>query len=718
MPPPTQYNPLAPPSHDPDGPNDDSDLEDDGTYEDEPSNPVPRTSTERRHYDRDTLEQEDEAERLLARASSKPKRKRKRIREMKMEEGGKGSDSGSSAGSAAGSEVDLSRLGDGRAGRARKSWRRRAAFLGLYAAIVAAFLGLLYGAYKATKDHDRMRTRYRPQVMSNGSSLFAPTTILLSLDGFRADFLHRNLTPTLNAFIREGVSPKYMLPSFPSVTFPNHFTLVTGLYPESHGIVGNTFWDPALQRQFHYTDAARSMQPEWWNAEPIWETAELAGVRTAIHMWLGSEAHIGAIEPMYVDKYNADEELDRKVDRILGWLDLPSHLDQPKSTNTEIRPQLLAAYVPNVDADGHKYGPNSTEIRSTIADVDRMLSKIFTGIASRNLTSIVNVVVVSDHGMATTDTARLIQLEDLLDTTLIEHIDGWPLYGLRPHDTSAVHLAELHKTLLAASLTSEHRGKFTVHLRSDMPARFHFSNNPRIAPLWLIPTTGYAIVTHKEMDVALAQTGGLVYHPRGLHGYDHEHPLMRAIFVARGPAFPHEAGSEVKVFQNTEVYGIVCDSLGIAHGKIGNNGTLSLPFKTIGLHEGSGGPGQNLDDETGEVLESDKVIPAIAPFPIFSSLPPLEDADEVASVSTEHEVFWTTDAQGSLVTGVPDAGDESGDKAEKGDQDGFEQNLNYKLGWIDWFKGKVEGAKDWVKGVFHKGGEEEETDEVSGSRRS
>ena len=380
--------------------------------------------------------------------------------------------------------------------------------------------------------------------LSNGSSIFAPTTILISLDGFRADFLNRNLTPTLNSFIAKGVSPKYMLPSFPSVTFPNHYTLVTGLYPESHGVVGNTFWDPALKEEFYYTDPTRSMQPKWWaGGEPVWVTAEKENVSTAIHMWPGSEAHI-QLEPTFLDKFNGSEVLSRKVDRILEFIDLPSKQDTEQSSAEPHRPQFIAAYVPVVDADGHKYGPNSTQIRNTISNVDTMLHDLFTGLEQRNLSEVVNIIVVSDHGMATTSTDRLIQLDDLIDLNLIEHIDGWPLYGLRPKDLND--LGSLYSQLLAES---EQNPNVEVRLRENMPDRYHFSKNDRIAPLWIIPKTGWAIVQKKNLEVEKAKMNGEIYHPRGLHGYDHEHPLMRAIFVARGPAFPHKPNSKVEVFR-------------------------------------------------------------------------------------------------------------------------------------------------------------------------
>ena len=372
--------------------------------------------------------------------------------------------------------------------------------------------------------------------------MFAPTTILVSLDGFRADFLHRGITPTLNQFIAEGVSPKYMLPSFPSVTFPNHYTLVTGLYPESHGVVGNSFWDPDLKEEFYYTDPARSLDPKWWaGGEPIWVTAEKDSIKTAIHMWPGSEAGMG-FSATYLDKFNGSEVLHRKTERILELLDLPSGEEYARSPP---RPQLIAAYVPVVDADGHTYGPNSTKIWSTISDVDVMLHHLFIGLEERNLTSLVNVIVVSDHGMATTSTDRCIQLDDLIDLDLVEHMDGWPLYGLRPKNPND--LRGLYDRLL---VESQRLGTFEVYLRDEnMPERYHFSRNDRIAPLWVVPKTGWAIVHKEDFDVKEAKAKGEVYHPRGLHGYDHEHPLMRAIFVARGPAFPHKPNSRVDVFR-------------------------------------------------------------------------------------------------------------------------------------------------------------------------
>ena len=360
-------------------------------------------------------------------------------------------------------------------------------------------------------------------------------------------------------------------------------------------------------------------------------------------MWPGSEAHIGGLEPTYLDKFNESEVLPNKVDRLLHWLDMPF----------ESRPQLMLAYVPNVDADGHQFGPNSTEIRATIADVDSMLTILVEGLLARNLTEIVNLVIVSDHGMATTSTNRLIQLDDIIDLDLVDHIDGWPLRGLRLKNPDR-DLGSHHTILLAAA---KEQGTFDVYTRATMPERYHFSNNDRIAELWVVPKTGNAVVERPDFDVAEALEKGIEYHPKGLHGYDHEHPLMRAIFVARGPAFPHEGNSRVKVFQNTEVYNIVCDSIGVkAHD---SNGTLHLPFRIEGMH----GTGTDVPHDAGK---DEDVTPVDG---------------EGADVGAEGD-------------GAKEGADAGVGEGEKQDED------SEKEGKADWWKflhDQLQKAKDWAK---------------------
>lgn len=375
-------------------------------------------------------------------------------------------------------------------------------------------------------------------------------------------------------------------------------------------MVGNTFWDPELQAEFYYTDPSRSMQPKWWNGEPFWVTAETQGIRTAVHMWPGSEAHIHDMDPSFLDRFKSKEKLPKKVDRLLELLDMPG-MENPGVDISNMRPQLIAAYVPNVDADGHRYGPNSTEIRTTITDVDTMLDQLFHGLEVRNLTNIVNVIIVSDHGMATTDISRMIQIDDVVDLDKVAHVDGWPLVGIRPKNPADLQM--LYKQALG---NLKDNPNYEVRLKDkDMPERYHFSKNDRIAPLWIIPKAGWAIVKKEEFDIQDAKAKGLKYEPIGLHGYDHEHPLMRAIFIARGPAFPHQPHSKIEVFrklpihirntknctlmnypENIEVYNMLCDSVGMQPKP--NNGTLRLPLKPIGLHDSDSATEEPADPET------------------------------------------------------------------------------------------------------------------------
>ncbi|MCJ1462921.1 hypothetical protein MMC07_001525 [Pseudocyphellaria aurata] len=560
-----------------------------------------------------------------------------------MEEGGLKDDRSSQSSS---SSIDLDRP---KLEQPISKRRQIITYTSISTTIAALFCVLVFGAFKVSRPSS---SRPTDSLLSNGSTGFAPTTILISLDGFRADFLRRGITPTLSSFIAEGVSPRYMVPSFPSVTFPNHYTLVTGLYPESHGVVGNTFWDPKLQEEFYYTDPARSMQPKWWlGGEPLWVTAEKQKVKTAIHMWPGSEAHI-QLDPTFLDEFDGDEPLSKKVDRILELIDIPS---AGSNLDTLQRPQLIAAYVPVVDADGHKYGPNSTEIHKTIAAVDTMLHDLFNGLDQRNLTKIVNIIVVSDHGMATTSVNRLIQLDDLIDLDLVEHIDGWPLYGLRPKNQSD--LQGLYDTLLAESAQNPN---FEVYLRDEnMPERYHFSKNERIAPLWVIPKTGWAIVHKEDFDVKVAKSKGETYHPKGLHGYDHEHPLMRAIFVARGPAFPHQPNSKLEIFQNTEVYNIVCDSLGIKPKP--NNGTLRLPLVPIGLHS----------DQS----------------PTDDDIPTDLLSDPASTVPATPEMTASATSRMSTPTG-------------QSESDSNEKEVEESQSLWDYLKATLDAAKSWAVSVF------------------
>ncbi|KAF3942357.1 hypothetical protein ABW19_dt0209440 [Dactylella cylindrospora] len=582
----------------------------------------------------------------------------------------------------------------------RQTTRRPTAIkLALFTITLTVFLVALIGG---ALQYSSSSAGFSKSTVSNGTHDYHPTTILISLDGFRADFLRRGLSPTLQKFIDTGVSPAYMLPSFPSVTFPNHWSLVTGLYPESHGIVGNSFWDPELQKEFFYTDPERSLQSFWWGGEPIWATAERQGVKAAVHMWPGSEAQPAAYEISYLDHFNKSESLSRKVDRIMEWLDKP--LDS--------RPQLISSYFHHVDTAGHKYGPNSTEVNSTITLIDNMLGKLFVDIEARNLTSIVNVVVVSDHGMATTSNDRLIFLDDIIDMKQIEFSDGWPLYGLRPK--AGVNLTDLHEVLSKEAAKSPN---WDVYLRDvDMPERWHFSKNPRIAPLWIVPQTGWAIVTRPEHDPSKTNKP---YSPRGLHGYDNTHPLMRSIFVARGPAFPHPPGSKVEPFGNWEVYSILCHTLGLEESPIGNNGTMGWGtpnggFKFVanqGIEDASDFPAQAsattppdtlqttksptpLDDSQKSILSHISEAKSIQVDEPVTEAPP---RPTIAPTSTATDATATDPALAKPVIDDTSSGMTDDEKEKEAKKNGFSS-------WLEYMKYKAEQIKtkisDWWKNFW------------------
>ncbi|KAJ1770343.1 hypothetical protein EV179_000992 [Coemansia sp. RSA 487] len=363
-------------------------------------------------------------------------------------------------------------------------------------------------------------------LVSNGTHWFRPTLVVVSLDGFRADYLDRGFTPSLVQLGQKGLRADYMVPSFPSSTFPNHYTIVTGLYPGSHGIVSNEFYDTQLNSTFVYKDSRRNIDSRWWeNAEPIWVTAEKQGLRAGINMWPGSTSVIHGHKPTYLVPYANDVPPKAKVDKVLEWLDLP--LDR--------RPSLLATYMPEVDSAAHRKGPNDPTVNDAAHLVDAAVGHLWSEVQRRNLTHIVNLMVVSDHGMAESHAGDdAIYIDDIIDTTKLRGIYCWPLAGLQPYDHRDV--APMYEKLKTASAGQP----WTVYLRDQIPQRFHYTFASRIAPIFVIPRAPHYITTRKDdafyssrLETTTAGNGA----PMGVHGYDNTNPLMRATFVAVGPAF-------------------------------------------------------------------------------------------------------------------------------------------------------------------------------------
>ncbi|GAA5867801.1 hypothetical protein JCM3774_005857 [Rhodotorula dairenensis] len=355
----------------------------------------------------------------------------------------------------------------------------------------------------------------------NGTHWFDPTVILISLDGVRTDYLEEGLTPHLLDISRKGIRAEYMRPSFPTLTFPNHWSLLTGLYPSAHGIVANDFYSPALDKEFVYTEPSKSWDSKWWSGEPLWATAVKNSLRSAVLMWPGPPVLKDGTSPTlwypFVNHYNYHH----KVNRVEKWLDMPYSK----------RPHFMAVYAPEVDQAGHRSGPHSQPVDMTLREMDSFVKDIFQLIDERNLTDIVDVLVVSDHGMTGTSDDRLVFLDDILGEDgfkAITHNEGWPSAGLR----FAEGTDESEMLARLQSAASKPDSGFSCYTRETMPERWHFtSGDDRIAPIYCVPEVGWAITNREELEVTMRGT----YKIKGNHGYDNSDPSMHAIFVAHGP---------------------------------------------------------------------------------------------------------------------------------------------------------------------------------------
>ncbi|KAI7848101.1 alkaline-phosphatase-like protein [Circinella umbellata] len=396
---------------------------------------------------------------------------------------------------------------------------------------------------------------------TNGTHPYNPTMILISLDGVVNHDLDLFLTPHLTAIANDGVRAQWMTPSFPPITFPNHWSLVTGLYPESHGIVGNFFYDPFLNDSFYYKSPEKSWDQKWWGGEPIWNTAVRQGVRSGTIMWPGcSTVFENNLQPSLVIEFDNDVTFDEKVDLGLNWLDLP----------IEDRPQFINMYVQQIDQAGHKYGPYANQTLTQLQLADKSIGRLLQGIEQRNLTDIVHLMVVSDHGMSATSDARTIFYDDEFtkdEMSRIKSVEGDPLLLIRPFNEEDDSVDVLYNAFLR--LQKKKGGHMRVYKREDIPDRLRFKNHPRIPPLMVLPDNEWIITTRDR-----------TWSSKGVHGYDNLDPQSRAIFVGTGPTFweDYERGTILAPFWNVELYSLFTRILGLEPAA--NNGTLKGYLKS------------------------------------------------------------------------------------------------------------------------------------------
>jgi predicted AlkP superfamily pyrophosphatase or phosphodiesterase len=361
--------------------------------------------------------------------------------------------------------------------------------------------------------------------------------VLVSFDGWRADYTGRADVPNLQALAARGVSAEGLIPPFPPKTLPSHYTLVTGLRPARHGIVSNAMVEPGFPERFTMS-APTAKDPRWWGGEPLWATASRQGLLSASMFWPGSEVAIGGVRPTHWRPYEGAFPNADRVRQVLEWLALP-----PAE-----RPSFITVYFSDVDSAGHAYGPDSPEVHDAVVRLDGLLGELVTGIHRLNFLDEPTLVVVSDHGMSQLDWERTIFLDDYVDLSNLEVVEWSPVLAVIPRadvvDGVYGRLKDRHPAL-------------AVYRREEMPEALHYRDNPRIPPIVGLADEGWTITTRDRL--AAARASGRP--PGGAHGYDPSHTAMHGLFVAAGPRLV--PGLRVPAFESVHLYEFMCAILGL-----------------------------------------------------------------------------------------------------------------------------------------------------------
>jgi predicted AlkP superfamily pyrophosphatase or phosphodiesterase len=379
-----------------------------------------------------------------------------------------------------------------------------------------------------------------------------PILVLISFDGWRWDYLDRLPAPNLKALAARGVRAKELVPSFPTFTFPNHYTIVTGLYPGHHGIVHNVIDDVAYPLRFTMS-AATAKEGRWWGGEPVWVTAERQGRRAAPIFWPGSEAPIGGVRPTAWLPFDDNVPAAERVERTLELLALPD----------DRRPSFLTAYFSDVDHAGHESGPDSAELVTAASRLDEAIGQLVDGVRRLGLDDRTTFIVVSDHGMTPTPANRFIFLDDYVDMDAIDFVEMGAFLQLRPHPA------------LLETVYRQLRGRhphLAIYKREELPPRFHYRDNPRIQPIIGVLDEGWTLTTHSREAGRRPDAS-----PRnGAHGYDPQLPSMHGLFVAAGARV--RRGVVAAPFENIHIYDFMCAILNLTPSKNDGDPAVSRPW--------------------------------------------------------------------------------------------------------------------------------------------
>ncbi len=373
--------------------------------------------------------------------------------------------------------------------------------------------------------------------------------ILISIDGFRWDYLEKTDTPYLDELVAGGAQSQGLIPSYPSKTFPNHLSIVTGSYPNNHGLVANRMYDEVFDEYYYIGQGSTAARDgKWINREPIWVTVENQSLRAMTMFWPASDAEISGVRPSNWFAYDESITNTQRMEQLLRWLDL-------KDSN---RPTFLASYFSDVDNAGHAYGPNAEETIAAIQSVDNEIGVLINGLKDRDIFDAVNIMIVSDHGMTETYTDKVIFLDDYIDISKVELVDKGPFAVIRLIDSDPESTVENLFPLLENA-----HPNMKVYKKNEFPENFHMTDNRRIQDMTAVADDHWRILTRDTFNPN--------YFPSGDHGYHPDYESMHGIFIGHGPEFKENyVGPRI---QNIHLYEMMCKLMNITPSL--NDGDLS-----------------------------------------------------------------------------------------------------------------------------------------------
>lgn len=361
--------------------------------------------------------------------------------------------------------------------------------------------------------------------------------VLISLDGFRWDYmaLYPAETPNLQQLARRGVRARNLIPVFPSNTFANHYSIVTGLYPSRHGIINNHFFDPTNGEYFRYNQLASVRASHWWGGEPIWVTAGRQGYKSAASFWIGSEAEIAGGRPTYWKPYDYRIPFETRLDEMIGWLQRP----------IEQRPIVLTFYLEETNSVGHRAGPGSAPVAAAVKLLDDRIGTLIKRFADEGIKA--NFIVVSDHGMTPSAPEQVVLFDDHIDLSTVQVDFDESVAGVRPlPGTDVVQLLQSLRRM----------PHMKVYRAEDLPRRLRINPaNPRVPPIWVLPDEGWNLMRRVAFEAVHNNFA------KGQHGYDPWLNSMRGLFIASGPAF--KSGVVTNAVENIHIYNLMCAALGL-----------------------------------------------------------------------------------------------------------------------------------------------------------